>query len=198
MLHTCFVTDIYEKARQVGADVYVFFTPKEEKDLVREILGKDMFLFSQEGFDLGERMKNAIGSILRKGYEKVILIGTDIPQIKLETFENAFAALDDSDIVINPTFDGGYYLIGMKREHDAIWRIEHYGTNTVVEDTLQRIKDEKLSVAMGETYYDIDDREDLVRLYREIMDGTVFNCSFTERYMKKTLREKLEHINENY
>ena len=60
-------------------------------------------------------MKNAIGIVLRMGYEKVILIGTDIPQIHPETLKNAFDNLGGKDIVIHPTFDGGYYLIGMKK-----------------------------------------------------------------------------------
>ena len=113
-LHACFVKDIYEKAKQVDADIFVFFTPKDEKKLLQQVLDNETVCLPQFGDDLGERMKNAIGIVLRMGYEKVILIGTDIPQIHPETLKNAFDNLGGKDIVIHPTFDGGYYLIGMK------------------------------------------------------------------------------------
>lgn len=61
--------------------------------------------------------------------------------------------------MIHPTFDGGYYLIGMKKEYDSIWKIERYGTNTVIYDTLQHMRNEKLSTAVGQMYYDVDDKE---------------------------------------
>ena len=77
-LHACFVKDIYEKAKQVDADIFVFFTPKDEKKLLQQVLDNETVCLPQFGDDLGERMKNAIGIVLRMGYEKVILIGTDI------------------------------------------------------------------------------------------------------------------------
>ena len=64
--------------------------------------------------------------------------------------------------MIHPTFDGGYYLIGMKKEYDSIWKIERYGTNTVIYDTLQHMRNEKLSTAVGQMYYDVDDKGDFV------------------------------------
>ncbi len=67
-----------------------FFTPKDEKKLLQQVLDNETVCLPQFGDNLGERMKNAIGIVLRMGYEKVILIGTDIPQIHPETLKNAF------------------------------------------------------------------------------------------------------------
>ena len=161
-IHTCFVQDIYAKAKEAGADLFVFYTPRDEKKLLEQFLDSEAIFLPQHGDDLGERMKNAIGITLRMGYEKVVLIGTDIPQIHPETLRNAFDSLDEKDIVIHPTFDGGYYLIGMKKEYHSIWKIERYGTNTVIYDTLQHMKNEKLSTAVGQMYYDVDDKDDLI------------------------------------
>ena len=191
-LHTCFVKDIYEKAKQVEADLFVFFTPRDEKQKLVKELDETAVYLPQHGADLGERMKNAIGIALRAGYEKVVLIGTDIPQIHPETLRNAFDNLSEKDIVIHPTFDGGYYLIGMKKEYDSIWKIERYGTNTVIYDTLQHMKNERLSTAVGQMYYDVDDKEDLKRLYTDIRKGSVCNCPVTMDYLEKNLKEKLE------
>ena len=121
-------------------------------------------------------MKNAIGIVLRMGYEKVILIGTDIPQIHPETLKNAFDNLGGKDIVIHPTFDGGYYLIGMKKEYDSIWKIERYGTNT----------------AVGQMYYDVDDKGDLYHLYEDIEKGAICNCPITIDYLELGLKGKLD------
>lgn len=191
-LHTCFLKDIYEKANKAGADVFVFYTPKDEKDILKEVLGNDVVCLPQYGNDLGQRMKNAIGIALRMGYEKVVLIGTDIPQIHTETMKNAFDNLNEKDIVIHPTFDGGYYLIGMKKEYDSIWQIERYGTNTVIYDTLQHMKNEHLSTAVGQMYYDVDDREDLEHLWSDIKKGSICNCTETITYLENNLKHKLE------
>ena len=136
-------------------------------------------------------MKNAIGAVLRMGYEKVVLMGTDIPHIHEETIRNAFQNLDKKDIVIHPAMDGGYYLIGMKREYDSIWNLKRYGTNTVMYDTLQHMKAENLTTVIGMMYYDIDSAEDLKRLWQDIKRGAVCNCPETMTWMEK-IRNKLE------
>lgn len=197
-LHTCFVKDIYAKAKEVDADIFVFYTPRDEKELLQQALDKDAVYLPQHGDDLGERMKNAIGITLRMGYEKAVLIGTDIPQIHPETLKNAFDNLDEKDIVIHPTFDGGYYLIGMKKEYDSIWKIERYGTNTVIYDTLQHMKNERLSTSVGQMYYDVDDKDDLLHLYSDIKKGSVCNCPVTVMYLEEELKEKLENCDDKF
>ena len=193
-VHTCFLQDIYEKAKQVDADLFVFYTPNDEKKLLQTVLDSGATFLPQYGNDLGERMENAIGITLRLGYEKCVLIGTDIPQIHPETLRNAFDSLNEKDIVIHPTFDGGYYLIGMKKEYDSIWKIERYGTNTVIYDTLQHMKNEKLATAVGQMYYDVDDKDDLSRLYSDIKKGAVCNCPITMEYLGTELKDRLENL----
>ena len=183
-LHTCFIRDAYAKAKQANADVFVYYTPEEEKGLLYQVFEEEVKAFPQYGEDLGERMKRAIGDVLHMGYEKVLLIGTDIPHVKTETFEQAFADLDASEIVIHPTLDGGYYLIGMKKEYDSIWKVKRYGTNTVIHDTLQHMTDEGLNVAVGQVYYDIDEKDDLKQLYCDMKNGVVKDCPNTEKYLE--------------
>ena len=190
-LHGCFAKDIYQKAGMVGADVYVFFTPRDKGAVFRNLLGEDVILLPQHGSGLGERMKNAIGAVLRMGYDKVVLMGTDIPHIHTETIRSAFENLENKDIVIHPALDGGYYLIGMKRECDSIWNLKRYGTNTVMHDTLQHIKAENLSVSVGQMYYDVDREEDLKQLWGDIQRGAVYNCPETIAYLE-SIRQKLE------
>ena len=190
-LYNSFVKDVYQKAKLSCADVYVFFAPRDKKGVFQSLLGEDTVLLPQHGEDLGQKMKNALGAVLRMGYDKVVLMGTDIPHIHTETIKNAFDSLDTRDIVIHPALDGGYYLIGMKQEHDSIWNIKRYGTNTVMYDTLQHIKAENLSISVGQMYYDIDCKEDLKQLWNDIKHGAVCNCPETMAFLE-TLQHKLE------
>ena len=190
-LYNCFVKDVYQKSRISGVDVYVFFSPRDKKGVFQSLLGTDAVLLPQHGDDLGQKMKNAIGAVLRMGYEKVVLMGTDIPHIHTETIRYAFDSLDVRDIVIHPALDGGYYLIGMKQEHDSIWNIRRYGTNTVMYDTLQHIKAQNLSASVGQMYYDIDCKEDLRQLWNDVKRGAVCNCPETIAFLE-TMRHKLE------
>lgn len=190
-LYNCFVKDVYQKSRISGVDVYVFFSPQDKKGVFQSLLGTDAVLLPQHGDDLGQKMKNAIGAVLRMGYEKVVLMGTDIPHIHTETIRNAFDSLDVRDIVIHPALDGGYYLIGMKQEHDSIWNIRRYGTNTVMYDTLQHIKAQNLSTSVGQMYYDIDCKEDLRQLWNDVKRGAVCNCPETIAFLE-TMRHKLD------
>ena len=88
-------------------------------------------------------------------------------------------------------------MIGMKKEYDSIWQVKRYGTNTVIEDTLQHMKEESLTVAVGQRYYDIDDKYDLKGLYDDIREGIVDNCPNTKEYLKYVLKEKMENFNED-
>lgn len=191
-LYACFTRDVYEKARSVDADVYVFFTPRDKGGVLRSLLGEEAILLPQHGEDLGQKMKNAIGAVLRLGYSKVVLMGMDIPHIHTDTIRNAFENLEHRDIVIHPALDGGYYLIGMKQEYASIWDIKRYGTNTVMYDTLQHMKAENLSISVGQMYYDVDRKEDLRQLWSDIRRGAVCNCPETAAYLE-TIRNKLEN-----
>lgn len=196
-LHERFLLDIYEKARQVDCDIFVFYTPVDQEDTLKKLLGDGVKYLPQFGEDLGERMRNAIGITLMLGYKKSVLIGSDCPQIQIESLSEAFDRLDQHDIVIHPTFDGGYYLIGMKKDYESIWKIKRYGTNTVIYDTLQHMKNEHLTTSVGRTYYDIDEKEDLKRLFCDLEYGIITNCVKTKDYLEKELRFKLEDENGN-
>ncbi len=71
--------------------------------------------YLQNGLDLGERMANAFEYLFNKGYEKIILMGSDVPTLTVDTIVESFGLLNTSDCVLGPGFDGGYYLIGMKK-----------------------------------------------------------------------------------
>ncbi|MBT8293877.1 MAG: glycosyltransferase [Eudoraea sp.] len=113
----------------------------------------------QNGKDLGERMYNAFKTGYQKGYKKVIIIGSDIYDLNSETIEEAFTELENSDYVIGPAADGGYYLLGMKSINNKIFINKNWGTNSVLKDTLDDLRDKKVKLLQIKN--DIDVYEDL-------------------------------------
>lgn len=113
----------------------------------------------QKGENLGERMLNAFSENL-SNYDKIIIIGSDIHELKPEHIEQAFKKLDTHDIVIGPAKDGGYYLLGLKLLNSNIFRNKNWGTSTVLEKTLEDLKNE--NVHLLEVLNDIDTYEDLI------------------------------------
>jgi hypothetical protein len=118
-------------------------------------------VFPQEGEDLGSRMSNAIERALAMGYGKVVIAGTDVPDMTCEVLRAAFSALDKRDIVIGPAVDGGYYLIGLKRLCRRVFEDIEWSGETVLSRTLERAKEAGLSVGLLVTLSDIDRPEDL-------------------------------------
>ncbi|MGB5458944.1 MAG: TIGR04282 family arsenosugar biosynthesis glycosyltransferase [Eudoraea sp.] len=113
----------------------------------------------QEGNDLGERMYNAFKSGFERGYQKIIIIGSDIYDLNSETIEAGFNSLENSDFVIGPAADGGYYLLGMKTLNKEIFLNKNWGTETVLEDTLNNLNHKKVKLLQIKN--DIDVYEDL-------------------------------------
>lgn len=113
----------------------------------------------QHGEDLGIRMKNAFADAFAKGYEKVIIIGSDLYDLRPHHIEKAFDELEKNELVIGPSEDGGYYLLGMKTLHEAIFHNKAWGTETVRQDTLNDLQGKR--IAFLEELNDIDVYEDL-------------------------------------
>lgn len=119
----------------------------------------------QIGKDLGERMQNAFKEGFHAGFEKIIVIGSDMYNLAQHDLEEAFAKLDGYDYVVGPAEDGGYYLLGMKSLNKALFRDKEWGTDTVLADTLQDLKAENVAL--------LDERND-VDYYDDIKDIKAF------------------------
>jgi rSAM/selenodomain-associated transferase 1 len=113
----------------------------------------------QKGNDLGERMQHAFEMAFKEGYEKVVIVGSDLFDLKAVHIENAFKALENHNLVIGPSLDGGYYLLGMKVLHPAVFKNKQWGTDSVLETTLKNLEQE--NVKLLEALNDIDTFEDL-------------------------------------
>lgn len=113
----------------------------------------------QSGNDLGERMANAFMDGFNAGHEKIIIIGSDMYDLNENDLLEAFNFLDHHDYVIGPAIDGGYYLLGMKVFKPALFNNKIWGTETVLEATLQDLKNENYGLLTPKN--DIDYFEDI-------------------------------------
>lgn len=142
---------------------YLCFYPADGLEGLRKWLGQDYLYMTQQGEDLGERMKNGFIEAFAMKFKRVVLIGSDIPDLPLEFIEEAFTSLQEKDVVIGPSLDGGYYLIGFKDKKFSARVFEgiHWSTESVFEKTLKVLKQEGLTVHTLQPLRDIDTFEDL-------------------------------------
>ena len=180
-LHWAFLKDLADHYRQVDAHHFVAYTPDPDWELLKSVFPRAGYL-AQKGNDLGEKMYRCLRKVLALDYESVILTGSDLPGMTAAHLESGFAVLEETDIAIGPTSDGGYYLIGMKRPCREVFRIEGYGGATVFEKTVAAAKNAGLTVGVAMTCDDVDTPEDLKNLAE-----TVCPDSHTGKYLKEIL-----------
>lgn len=144
-------------SKDIKADRYVYYSENIKKEDLWEsgVFRKKL----QNGSDLGARMQNAFSELLKMGYEKVIIIGSDLLDLKAELVNEAFGQLDSNDVVIGPALDGGYYLLGLKNLHPNLFENKTWGTETVLKDTKNDLQNSKLHLL--KELNDIDTFEDM-------------------------------------
>ncbi|MDE3136352.1 MAG: TIGR04282 family arsenosugar biosynthesis glycosyltransferase [Acidobacteriota bacterium] len=117
----------------------------------------------QHGRDLGERLENAFADAFRRGAKKVVVIGTDTPWMGAARLRTALAWLDGEDVVLGPSFDGGYYLVGARRMVPEIFRGIAWGTSNVLYATRLALERAFASYRMLGWDFDLDRPADLGR-----------------------------------
>lgn len=162
-LHWAFLRDLAEVYRQLDAHLFVAYTPDADWESLKAVFPHAGF-YPQKGNNLGERMYRVIRKVLELGYESVVLTGADLPLMTAAHLESGFSALEEKDVVIGPTSDGGYYLIGMKLPHREVFRVDGYGGESVFENTLIAAEDAGLTTGIALRCDDVDTPEDLRHL----------------------------------
>jgi len=150
-------------SENITADKYVFYSENIKKD---DLWGSDIFRKKlQYGYDLGARMENAFSELFELGYEKIIIIGSDLLDLTTNHIEEAFQTLNNHDVVIGPAKDGGYYLLGMKTMQATVFKNKNWGTSAVLNNTINDIQN--CTFTLLEELNDIDTFEDL-KPYQEL------------------------------
>ncbi|WP_299130280.1 TIGR04282 family arsenosugar biosynthesis glycosyltransferase [uncultured Winogradskyella sp.] len=116
----------------------------------------------QNGDDLGERMLNAFRDGFKAGYKKIVLIGSDLPDINSKHIEKGIEALETNDVVFGPAEDGGYYLVGLSQLETSIFKNKPWSQTNLLNITLKELEQLKLNIGILEPLNDIDTYEDLI------------------------------------
>jgi rSAM/selenodomain-associated transferase 1 len=132
-----------------------------DREKMRKWLARSVSIRSQGLGDLGVRMARAFHDSFQEGVERVILVGSDCPGLTRDVMSRALSLLNRTDVVIGPARDGGYYLIGLRRDAPDLFRDISWGTEDVLEQTMSRIEQLGLSKTLLEELDDIDRPEDL-------------------------------------
>ena len=184
----------YSVLKASGEKVVVYHDGQSIDDKVMEYILENREFSYQVGETLGDKMYNAIDEELKTS-DKVILLGSDIYNLQENMIYTVFEKLDKYDVVINPSVDGGYFLIGMKKAIKEVFDLPSYGDNTVLENLLTVCNKQNLSYYLGEVGLDIDTKEDLLLAetgYNNIklLGAGEYNINFTfdEGDLKKVLR----------
>ncbi len=168
--------DIARELEGLSCDVFIVHTP-EEPGILKTIFPGANF-FPQTGQGLGERMNTALTRVLAKGYDACILTGSDLPDLTANHIEKAFHALEVSDIVISPSCDGGYSLIGMKVPCPELFEIGGYGGGSVYQKTLARAEISGKTLTRMDGLNDVDTPQDLVALWQRTRDQESHTAAF--------------------
>ena len=159
-LYTCFLYDSLDKIRQVeNADLFVGVAPSNQSGFFTGMPGTDIRLFVQEGKELGDKMHRAIQDRLAEGYERAVIIGSDSPSLPVSYIERALSS--DKDLVLGPSTDGGYYLIGMRGKMVEVFDGVSWGTEKVLRETCARLERDGAELELLPVWYDVDSPEDL-------------------------------------
>jgi rSAM/selenodomain-associated transferase 1 len=165
-LYECFLRDKIAQVRALaGADGVIAFTPDDARG-VFEALAPGFHLLAQRGADLGGRLLNSLAALLRDGRPGAIAVDSDTPTLPTEFLGEAVRLLSSAaiDVVVGPSEDGGYYLIGLRQPCPALFEEMPWSTPAVLPETLRRAEAKGLRVACLPPWFDVDTAHDLERL----------------------------------
>jgi rSAM/selenodomain-associated transferase 1 len=142
---------------------YIFFAESVNSCEMNRLTGLGFKVAVQKGKNLGERLHNAFRKVFENGARKVVIIASDVPDLSAKVMKEAIDGLDNSDVVIGPCYDGGYYLIGMKELHKELFTGISWGTDCVYRQTLDSAKSNGLIILQMPILIDVDTEADLRR-----------------------------------
>jgi len=174
-LNACFLRDT---AANIGAVVssgcaagVISYTPVGDEGYFDDLLPSDFALIPQRGDGFGERLLATAQDLLSCGFGSVCLIDSDSPTVPTVAFERAIADLQKAGdrVVIGPSQDGGYYLIGVKHAHPELFADITWSTSSVFAETVAAAEAAGVEVVVLPLWYDVDDGETLALLTAELI-----------------------------
>lgn len=168
-LAECFLRDTIRKAESLNYKLIIAYSPVRQRRYFEAIAPVGAMLIAQSGLDLGERMFNAFQAAFEMKCCPVVMIGTDSPTLQPDEIIKAFELLEgQADAVLGRTTDGGYYLIGINAASPEIFTGVEWSSENTFQQTAQNITNLGLTLRETKEWYDVDEPQDLVKLWDEV------------------------------
>jgi rSAM/selenodomain-associated transferase 1 len=155
-----FLRDSLHRLEAVEARRVLVFAPAQRAADFARLVGTHYELTPQGEGDLGQRLAAFFTQQFEMGANAVAAVGTDSPTLPIAYVQEAFTALESADVVIGPSTDGGYYLIGCRSHHPSLFENVAWSTNRVLADTINILNDPQWHLSLLPPWYDVDEADD--------------------------------------
>ena len=166
--YCCLLEDTLKLARSLSNLEVAIMCPESDVNELAKFAGSGTSVVAQRGEGLAAGLTSVFAHFAAGHQRRIIAFNSDSPHLPQSVLEDAFEILAVQDIVIGPTHDGGYYLVGAKASHPTLFANDGMGTRSALDRLLAHIEKLKLSVGMAAPFYDIDVADDLTRLAGEL------------------------------
>ena len=167
-LYRCLLEDTLALATSLTNVEVAVMCPEPDQDELAQLVGNAVQVVTQTGEGLAAGLTSVFQHFTGSGGRHVIAFNSDSPHLAPSVLDSAFEILATHDVVVGPTHDGGYYLVGAKAAHPALFESDGMGTGSALDRLLTRAKALELSTGFTEPFYDIDVANDLILLAREL------------------------------
>jgi len=151
----------------------IFYDPPEKEKEIKNWIGKkEVQYLPQIGNTLGDRISNAFKEVYSNGADKTVIIGTDCLEVTSEIINKAISLLGETQVVLGPAEDGGYYLLALNQDRPQIFQDINWSTEHVLNQTVSKIVENKLNYQKLKTLKDIDTVDDINDQFRDFLQKT--------------------------
>jgi rSAM/selenodomain-associated transferase 1 len=164
----CLLDDTLALARSLRDVEVAIMCPDSDVNALTQLAGNEASVVAQKGEGLAAGLTSVFAHFVDDHQRRVIAFNSDSPHLPRSVLEEAFESLAEHDVVVGPTHDGGYYLVGAKASHPTLFAGDGMGTSSALERLLSRARTLELSVGFADPFYDIDVADDLTRLAAEL------------------------------
>jgi rSAM/selenodomain-associated transferase 1 len=167
-LYRCLLEDTLALAKSLTSVEVAMMCPESDQEELARLFGNAVLVVAQKGEGLAAGLTSVFRHFTAGGRQHVIAFNSDSPHLAPSILDSAFEILDTHDVVVGPTHDGGYYLVGAKAAYPSLFEGDGMGTRTALDRLLMRTKLLELSTGFTERFYDIDVANDLILLAQEL------------------------------
>jgi uncharacterized protein len=166
--YRCLLDDTLTLGRSLGNVEVAIMCPHSDVNELAQSTGNKAMIVAQKGEGLAAALTSVFAHFAKDHPRRIIAFNSDSPHLPRTILEDAFDTLTAHDVVVGPTHDGGYYLVGAKTFHPTLFAGDGMGTSSALETLLSRARALALSIGFTQLFYDIDVADDMTRLAEEL------------------------------